>query len=128
MNVHDFLMALATIAPPAGRGDYAFRKPEGGAHGYVQFIHHSTRELIIHRLWTLQPGQGSGSHILRILCELVDEHGVELRLKTLPFGRKPHPMSRDQLVKWYQRHGFEGTHKKMTRKPCIIAKDSALSS
>jgi hypothetical protein len=123
-NARDFLISLSAVAPPAGRGDYIFKKPEGGAYGFVQFIAHSHRELIIHRLWTLEPGQGNGAHMLRILCNLADQHQVELTLKTIPFGRKPHPLPREQLVAWYQRHGFEGTHKKMTRKPHVISRDS----
>jgi len=116
-NVHDFLGELKTIAQPAGRGDYTFPKVEGGLHGSVQFIFDSPRTVTIHRFWTLQPGQGSGSQMLRTLCELADRHGVELRLKAIPIGRKPYPMTRDQLFAWYQRHGFEGTRRKMIRMP-----------
>jgi hypothetical protein len=123
-NVADFLAALAAVAPPAGRGDYVFPNADGGSHGLVQFLAHSHREVIIHRLWTHQPGQKSGSIMLRILCTLADEHRVELTLKALPFGRKPYPMSREQLVAWYKRYGFEGTHKRMTRRPRAVAADS----
>jgi RimJ/RimL family protein N-acetyltransferase len=116
-NVADFLTELAKIAPSPGRGDYVFRKPAGGTHGFVQFQEHSHRQIIIHRLCASHPGEGGGSLMLRALCDLADRHGVELTLKALPFGRKPYPRSRDDLVAWYQRHGFLGTHKKMTRKP-----------
>jgi hypothetical protein len=116
-NVADFLTELSTIAPPAGRGDYVFPNSNGGSHGLVQFLAYSPRQVIIHRLWTAQAGQGSGSMMLRTLCELADRHHVELTLKPLPFGRKPYPMSREQLLQWYQKFGFEGTRKKMTRKP-----------
>jgi hypothetical protein len=116
-NVADFLEELSTIAPPAGRGSYAFTKLEGSAHGFVQFIIESPRRLTIHRIWTHEPAQGSGSLMLRQLCDLADRHQVDLELKVIPLGRKPYPMSREQLTNWYQQYGFEGTHKKMTRKP-----------
>jgi hypothetical protein len=114
-NVKNFLSALMVIAPPAGDGDYMFTKSEGGCHGFVQFIHNSPRSLTIHRLWTLERGQGNGSIMLRKLCQLADEHGVELTLKCLPFGRKPYPLLSEQLVDWYQRYGFVGNRKKMIR-------------
>jgi hypothetical protein len=122
-NVADFLEELKTIAPPAGRGDYTFPNPTGGARGSVQLIIDSGRSVTIHRLWTLQPGQGSGSEMLRTLCELADRHHVELGLKAIPIGRQPHPMTRQELVAWYQRYGFEGDRRKMRRKPReVIAK------
>jgi hypothetical protein len=48
---------------------------------------------------------------------LADEHGVELVLKTLPFGRKPYPLLPEHLKSWYERYGFTGTSKKMIRLP-----------
>jgi hypothetical protein len=124
-NVADFLAALSAIAPPAGRGDYVFPKCDGGSHGLVQFLAYSPRQVIIHRLWTASAGQGSGSMMLRTLCELADRHHVELALKPLPFGRKPYPMSREQLMQWYAKYGFEGTRKKMARKPrARVARES----
>jgi hypothetical protein len=116
-NVADFLVALSQIAPSPGRGDYVFRKPQGGTHGLVQFQAHSHRQIVIHRIFASHPGEGGGSLMLRTLCELADRHQVELILKALPFGQKPYPRSREQLVAWYERYGFEGTHKKMSRKP-----------
>jgi len=55
--------------------------------------------------------------MMRTLCELADRHGVEMKLKVIPIGRKPFPMSRQQLKAWYQRHGFSGSRWHMTRKP-----------
>src|ERR1700733_2854426 len=82
--VQDFLAELRTIAPPADRGSYAFKKPDGRSRGFVQFIIDSPSSLTIHRLWTLEPGVGDGSAMLAALCELADRHGVELRLKGVP--------------------------------------------
>ena len=56
---------------------------------------------------------------LRTLCDLADQHGVELQLKALPIGRKPHPMTREQLKTWYERHGFQGPGWKLMRKPTV---------
>jgi hypothetical protein len=116
-NAGNFLADLSAIAPPAGQGAYAFMGDDGRCRGWVQFIPESGSQLIIHRLWTLQPGKGNGKHILRAVCDLADRHGVELILKTLPFGRKPYPLQKDHLKDWYERYGFVGNHKKMIRVP-----------
>ena len=116
-NVRNFLAALTTIATPAGRGDYAFANPDGTRLGYAQFIVESPTRITIHRLWTKSPGKGNGSAVLKKICALADTHNVELTLETIPIGRKPHPMTRDELATWYARHGFIGTGKTMTRKP-----------
>ncbi len=118
-NVADFFADLATIAKPAGEGCFAVANPSGGWHGFVQFIVSSERMIQIHRLWTLEPGKGNGSIMVRALCELADRHGVELKLKVIPIGRKPHPLSREQLKAWYQKYGFEGPRWLLQRKPAI---------
>jgi hypothetical protein len=120
-NVATFLAALQMIAPAVGRGSYAFNKSVGGCHGYVQFIPRSSRTIEIHRLWTHDPGRGNGTLMLKWLCELADQHRVEIKLKVLPIGRKPYPMSREQLRDWYRRHGFEGEAWKLSRKPAKAA-------
>ncbi len=116
-NVRTFLAAIAAAAPPAGLGAFGFRKPDGGTYGFVQFIPNSPTSVTIHRLWTLQPGRGNGSVVLRAVCDSADHHGVELTLKCTPFGRKPYPKSRAQLIEWYRRFGFVLDRKKMVRKP-----------
>jgi hypothetical protein len=126
--VVNFLAYLAQAAPPIGQATHAFPKPDGGSHGYVQFIIDSDRELTIHRFWSCHPGQGSGSVMLRILCSLADQHGIQMNLKVIPFGKKPYPLSRDQLVEWYRRYGFEGTRKKMTRMPDMAARHGIANS
>jgi hypothetical protein len=113
----DFLDDLKLIAPRAGGGSYAFVAGDGTCRGWVQFIIRSDRLLEIHRLWTLHPGKGNGSLMLRTVCALADRHRIELVLKTLPFGRKPYPLSREQLQVWYMRHGFEPWGRKMIRRP-----------
>ena len=119
--MHEFLNDLKLIAPAAGEGAYAFVTADGYCRGWVQFIIRSDRLLEIHRLWTLQSGKGNGSIMLRALCDLADRHHVEMVLKTLPFGRKPYPLSREQLQVWYKRHGFEALGRKMIRRPRIAA-------
>ena len=113
----EFLAELSLIAPPVGEGAYAFVAEDGGCNGWVQFIVRSDTLIEIHRLWTLRPGKGNGSMMLRVVCGLADKHGIEIKLKALPFGRKPFKMSGDELAAWYQRHGFSGTWRKMIRKP-----------
>jgi hypothetical protein len=116
-NVANFIAALKSIAPAAGGGSYRFMKSNGECHGFVQFIIDSDTKLTIHRLWTLQPGKGSGAKMLRSLCNLADQHRVELALKVIPIGRKPYPMSREQLKMWYRRYGFQGLGWKLLRQP-----------
>ena len=79
----------------------------------------SRGRLNIHRIWTQEFGRRNGSMMLRTLCELADRHGVEMRLKVVPFGRKPYPLSRLQLKNWYERHGFQGEGWKMWRAPSL---------
>jgi hypothetical protein len=115
-NVREFLAELSAIAPPAGRGDYIFTQAEGN-HGFVQFITDSRRQVTIHRIWCKVNGRGLGTFMMQSLCSLADNHGVTMKLKPLPIGRKPYPLSRKQLWAWYQRFGFEGTIRKMMRQP-----------
>jgi len=116
-KVGHFLAALTKVAPPAGRGDYAFTGEDGTRRGVVQFIPQSGNAIEIHRLWSLQFGNGAGSYMLRTLCDLADRHGIELRLKPLPFRRKPYPRSKEELIEWYERYGFVGSARGMKRSP-----------
>jgi hypothetical protein len=115
--MQDFFQDLVCIAQPVGRGDYEFRCADGRSRGYIQLIPWGERRIQIHRLWAQEPGKGDGSVMLRALCDAADRHGVEIQLKVTPFGSKPYPLNREQLHAWYQRHGFEGTRRKMVRKP-----------
>jgi hypothetical protein len=118
MNVVAFLQELVAVAPPAGRGHYGFKSAEGRSHGFVQLIC-SDRIIQIHRIWASEPGMGVGSIMMRALCDLADRHGVEMKLKVVPIGRKPFPMSREQLKAWYQRFDFAGERWILIRKPTI---------
>jgi len=112
-----FLSALATIASRVNAATFAFDNPDGSRRGFVQFLAGPDDSLKIHRLWVLQPGIGHGSQILALICDLADQHDVEIVLKTTPFGDKPYPMCRESLAAWYRRHGFEGPRWKLVRKP-----------
>jgi len=113
----DFLADLTAIAPLVGGCTYAFRNESGERTGFLQLIPESPRLLCVHRIWTLQPHRGDGSAMLKQLCELADRHGIVLKLKALPFGSKPFPLSCSALIDWYERHGFEGKRRKMVREP-----------
>ena len=91
MNVVAFLKDLVAVAPPAGGGNYGFKKPDGHSRGFVQLIC-SERVVRIHRIWASEPGTGAGSIMMRTLCDIADRHGVEMKLKVIPIGRKPFPM------------------------------------
>ena len=113
----EFLSDLVAAAPVAGHGCYAFLDEEKRVRGWVQLIHRGPRLVEIHRLWTLTPGRGNGTAMLSVVCTLADRHQVEIVLKALPFGRKPYPLSGEQLAAWYQRFGFAGTRRRLVRKP-----------
>jgi hypothetical protein len=117
MAVSNFITALTEIAPAAGQGDYAFRAANGGTRGFVQIIPQSDHQIMIHRLWTLEREAGNGAAMLDALCKIADQHRVILKLKPLPFGRKPYPLDREQLLAWYERHGFVGNRRSMIRAP-----------
>jgi CheY-like chemotaxis protein len=108
---------LIGIAPQAGAGTYAFSDAAGVRIGFVQIIPASHNEVTVHRIWTLECRRGHGSTMLRWICELADRHGIILKLRALPFGKKPYPLSRVQLLDWYGRHGFEGKRWKLVRMP-----------
>lgn len=112
-----FSEELRVIAPPTGRGDYVFHTASGERLGFAQITATYRDAVTLHRVWVDRPGSGHGTAILRILCELADRHGIGIIIKPLPFGQKPYPLSRGQLMVWYSRHGFEGTHRKMARMP-----------
>jgi hypothetical protein len=112
-----FMHELGVLAPPSGRGDYVFRDPSGDRLGFAQLTVTYSDAVTLHRIWTDRPGRGSGTAILRALCELADRNRIGIILKPLPFGQQPYPMSREQLVGWYRTHGFEGTHRRMARMP-----------
>lgn len=49
-------------------------------------------------------GNKIGSALLKHLCELADENGVNLYAEPHPFDACP--LTQDQLIEWYERHGF----------------------
>jgi len=124
----NFLTAVIDIAPPVGKMTYGFSDGNGDPTGFVQIIPECQNLVVIHRFWTLRPRCGNGSVILNALCELADRHGISLKLKALPLGAKPYPFSRDELVAWYTRHGFEGKRRKMLRIPRTTALISAATA
>jgi hypothetical protein len=117
-NVRAFLNDLILIAPSAGRGHFSFNNSDGKSLGFVQLLSFE-RIVQIHRIWSIEPGKGIGSIMLRTVCDLADRHGVELKLKVIPIGRKPHPMSRQQLKSWYERFNFKGSGWVLIRKPAV---------
>jgi hypothetical protein len=128
-NVVAFLDELGAVAPPAGGGHFEFKGADGRHLGFVQLICWQ-RIVQIHRIWATQPGKGGGSVMMRRVCELADRHRVQMKLKVIPIGRKPFPMSRQQLKAWYQRLGFTGSRWHLTRKPACaeLAPTSAADS
>ena len=111
-----FLEELSSIAPSEERGHFRFKDSAGTTLGFAQ-LHCFERQVRIHRLWACKPGSGAGSNMMRTLCELADRYHVELRLKVVPIGRKPFPMSRPQLRDWYQGFGFAGSGWTLIRRP-----------
>jgi hypothetical protein len=113
--VTSFFADLAVISNLTGNITHTFCDPLEGPIGYVQF-HRAGTTVTIHRIWTLLPKHGHGSKILRQICELADRHHVFIKLKVAPLGRRPYPMSKEQLRAWYHRHGFRG-RRQLVRSP-----------
>jgi hypothetical protein len=113
-NTDAFFAELLRITRVAGNITHAFCENDQPV-GYIQ-LHRAKGSITIHRIWTVYPRRGIGSHMLRKVCELADKHQVFVKLKVAPLGPRPHPMSADQLRQWYHRHGFRG-RKKMLRVP-----------
>jgi hypothetical protein len=126
-DIDAFLADVKRIARQTGPTTYAFPGDgtAGEPSGFVQLYRPVPGQVLIFRIWSTHPGLGCGSNILRALCDLADEHVVELVLRPLPFGPRPHPMSAEQLRAWYDRMGFVGSMKRMVRKPALLAEDSA---
>ena len=120
-NIKRFLSALAKSAVQLSPTTYVFARPDGAPRGFVQIKHPSGESIQIHRIWVLHSGNNHGSSILRGLCDLADDHNVSIRLKAIPFGEKPYPMSRAQLRAWYHRHGFHGPANDLKREPRAVA-------
>jgi hypothetical protein len=116
-NTEAFFAELNSITHRAGAITHAFSDPQDGLIGYVQ-LHRACRSITIHRIWTIIPKRGYGSKMLRQMCQLADRHRVLIKLKIAPLGRKPYPMSADQLREWYHRHGFRG-EQKLVRVPSV---------
>jgi hypothetical protein len=122
--VDAFLEDLARLAKQVGPITHAFTDDDGQPRGFVQLYRPKSGCVLIHRLWAVSPGAGTGSHMLATLCELADHHEVEIALRPLPFGPEPYPMSVEQLSRWYSRHGFCGSTKRMLRKPAPLNANS----
>ena len=62
-----------------------------------------------------QRGKGTASGAMEMLCEMADEHSVELFLEVEPFdGSGPET---PVLLAWYARVGFKGDAAEMVREP-----------
>ena len=62
-----------------------------------------------------EPLHGDGTHALKWLRDLCDNHGVFLMGVISPIGSQP--LNLDQLTAWYRRHGFDVQGKQMQRRP-----------
>ena len=112
-----FVQDLESVTRPAENGHRAFVDMDGTYLGFIQILFEPGRRITLHRVWSLQAGKGHGTRMLQTLCDLADRHDVEIQLRPLPIGRKPYPKSREQLIAWYRRFGFEVVGRKMVRQP-----------
>ena len=118
------LAFLADVASNSHRVEHithTFCDDNQNVTGHIQ-LDRRGGEVTIHRIWVAKPGQGSGTTILKRVCQLADRHGVTLKLSVNPLGVAPYPMSSRQLHSWYHRHGFVG-NRKMTRLPSGTSAD-----
>jgi len=61
----------------------------------------------LNRISSQRHGYGLGSAALDWFCALADKHGVSIVGAVAPFGSAR--LDSQQLVDWYQRHGFKVT-------------------
>ena len=121
-DVEAFLADVKSVARQTGPTTYAFPGDgtAGEPCGFVQLYRPARGQVLVFRIWSTHPGNGCGSRMLQTLCDLADEHVVELILRPLPFGPRPRPMSAEALRAWYDRMGFVGSMKRMVRKPALL--------
>ncbi len=65
---------------------------------------------------SLEQGKGHASEALKTVCDLADKNGVTLTLEASPMPShvkdKKAALSKQQLMDWYGRYGFEPAHKR----------------
>lgn len=78
---------------------------------------------LVHRLYSKTRGQGHAKGLLTAVTEWADENGLELFLRAQPYGGPVQTMlDMNQLIKLYERFGFERTEQDdicMTNIPMI---------
>ena len=58
-------------------------------------------------LYSIDKGQGNASKVMKKIMDIVDKYKVTVALDPHPFGTGTGKLTRDQLVKFYKKFGFE---------------------
>jgi hypothetical protein len=66
-------------------------------------------EVYLSSIEACHPGEGHGSLALDWLTTLAEDYEVAILLEPEPFKRGKGLMGEDELIDWYQRHGFQQT-------------------
>ena len=61
--------------------------------------------IALNHIQASRPGKGTGSNSLKYITDLADKHQVPITLTAMESGSKSLPQA--ELVKWYERNGFE---------------------
>ena len=64
-------------------------------------------EVYLSSIEACHPGEGHGSLALDWLTTLADDYEVAILLEPNPFKKGKGLMDEDELIDWYQRHGFQ---------------------
>jgi hypothetical protein len=83
----------------------------------IDALPNEEKTVYIYHLGAFESQCGSGSSILRELCEQADKFNVSLKVSpvVMPNGKSP-SMATDQLIAWYKKFGFRGSSG-LLRKP-----------
>lgn len=77
------------------------------------------------RVYASQRGQGHGSGLLTVIEQFADERGMSLWLEVEPYKKVAHEiLDLEQLVSFYQRHGFEMRKQSLNAKPVVMVRQS----
>ena len=91
---------------------FVFQNEKNESVGIVAIdaIPDEERIVYIYHLGAFESQCGSGSSILRELCEQADKFNVSLKVSpiVMPNGKAP-SMAPDQLIAWYKKFGFRGS-------------------
>ena len=101
--------------------DQTFFYDQDGTHVFFNLTKsvNSPNEVIIKEIRTNPSGTGAGSIFMEKLCKKADESNITLLLQAVPLELRNKKISKNKLIEFYERFGFErkGKSDNMVRIP-----------